>query len=299
MGLFDSITKSLFGGSESEQRSQQTAKTQSQTDQLNNLLGIYGPQAGQGANVFQGSRVAGLTPTQQGALDVGSFLPQFGAASDLPLNQETGNALRGILAGTAGAEPFTQEGTSNFFREAIEKPAIDNFNRFVNPAIQEGFAGPGFFGSARGNALREGATDVSNQLGQQRAQLAFDTEQANRQIDDAKANRALASVGAAQQFGQTQTDTALKNLGGRGQIAALSGITQQQEQAEINSAIQKFAEENRLTDPEDMQILMSLLGLGFGTSSSAGTSSTSPGFLGGAADAGGTAGAKNLLKFFD
>ncbi len=42
----------------------------------------------------------------------------------------------------------------------------------------------------------------------------------------------------------------------------LASVEQRQQQAEIDAAIQRFAEENRITDPENLSILLSLIGMG-------------------------------------
>ena len=50
--------------------------------------------------------------------------------------------------------------------------------------------------------------------------------------------------------------------------------TPTQEQREIQAAVTKFAEENQITDPQDMAILLSLLGMNYGAAEN---SSSGPG----------------------
>ncbi len=72
------------------------------------------------------------------------------------------------------------------------------------------------------------------------------------------------------QYATLPTQEYLSRLSGRTGAFGLASVEQQQRQAEINAAMQKFAEEYRITDPENMNILMQLLGLGFGKSASSG-----------------------------
>jgi len=257
-----------IGATKSESTTQR--KTPEQTAWLGQALEEYGPTLGQGEDVFAGTRVAPLTPTQTQATDVQGFLKQFAPYRDMPMFGETGTALSGVLSGTTGAAPITPEATEQFYKRTIEDPAAARWEESIKPGIREEFAGPGFWGSARPRAVTKAGTDLSNWLGTQRGQLEWDVGQANRQIEEAKAGRSLAAIQPGMQYGQTPTQEAQARLTGRGEVLGLSTVQQQQQQAEINAAIQTFAEENRLTSEEDMQILMALLGLDFTTGTSLG-----------------------------
>ena len=259
------MLKDLFGGNESKQKS--ASYRQSQGLALDDLLNLYGPRAG--ANqVYSGERVAPLSGATQTALQgVQNYANQFASMPPLPTYQQAGQALGGLLTGQTGAEPFNPKSIDNYYRQAIEQPAMQQWSDYIKPEIQEQYAGPGYWSSARANAVTEGSEDMQQWLGAQRAQLEWDTLQSNRNIEEAKANRALSAVGQATAYPSA-------GLQAIGQVANLAGISQQQAQAEINASIQKFAEENRLTDPEDMQILLSLLGMNFSTGYSRSDSNT-------------------------
>ena len=98
--------------------------------------------------------------------------------------------------------------------------------------------------------------------------------QSNQALDEAKAGRTQAAVPQAMAYGQMPAQEIMNNL----QIAAsqLEGMEklfgfgqaeQTQEQQELTMAMAKFAEENQITDPTNLAIIMSLLDLNFSTSS--------------------------------
>jgi hypothetical protein len=91
----------------------------------------------------------------------------------------------------------------------------------------------------------EGAQDLQDWLGTKRGEFDWNIEQQNRAAQEAQANRALGAVGPAMQFGQMPTQEAKARLGGRSDVFAFAGAEQAQQQAQINTAIQKFAEENQ------------------------------------------------------
>jgi hypothetical protein len=121
------------------------------------------------------------------------------------------------------------------------------------PLLREEFAGPGFFSSARAQETVRAGEDLASNLEAERQNLRRETEAINRQ-----GVQSLFNFGAAQQA---------------------------QQQREIDSEIQTFIEENRLTNPEDVAILTALLGLNFASSSGESSSdSFSFGIAGGGGD---------------
>lgn len=250
-------------------KSSSETRTPEQKKWLGTALGIYGPELGKGEDVYGGQRVAPFSETQKGALgSVQGFLDTFGAQRDMPLFGETGTALAGILAGRTGAEKITPEATQSYYQRAIEKPAMKRWSENIRPTIKESYAGPGYWSSARAKAEMEGAQDVGDWLGEQRGQLEWDVGTANRAIEEAKAGRALAGIQPAMAYGQLPTQEARQKVGALGDIYGFGTAEQQQRQTEINAAIQKFAEENRITSQEDMDILMALLNMNFGRAGS-------------------------------
>lgn len=254
-----------FGGGEEGTKTQvqQTSPyTQEQKDWLAKGLELYGPTMGQGVTSFPGERVAGFAPTQQAALgQVGGFLDSFGAGGEIPLFGETGEALRKTLAGETGAQPITPEQTAAFFKGTIEDPARYSFAQDYMPAVKEAYSGPGYWGSARSGAQAEASGDLWRYLGEQRTGLDWNTMMANRAAEEARAGRMLSATGAGMAYGGIPTQEARSRLAGLGGAFQFAGAEKQQRQAEINAAMQKFAEQQQITDPQNLSILMSFLGM--------------------------------------
>ncbi len=232
-----------------------------ETEFKKKALDIYGPTLGQGQTSFAGERVAPLTPTQTQATDVQGFLEQFSPYRDMPMFGEGQAALSGILAGRTGAAPITPEATEQYIEGAIADPRRKAFERFERPGIREEFAGPGFWGSARAKAVGERSQEMEDWIGQMGAQTRWDVEQANRQIEEAKAGRSLAAIEPARAYAGEPTREATARLAGRAGVFGLSGEQQAQQQRQINVAREIFAEELRETDPENLEILFALLNM--------------------------------------
>lgn len=283
--------------SSSESKSRGTSYLPAQADWLTKALGTYGPTLGQGENIFQGQRVAPFTGTQEAALGgLGDYLNIFSAQRDMPLFGEAGTSLSGILKGATGAEPLNAQQTSDFFRRVYEDPAKKRWSEDIRPLAREEFAGPGFWGSARAKAVTETGQDLSDWLGTQRGQLEWDVLRRNQELQEEKARRAQTGISQAMAYGQLPTQEAQQRLQGRGGVFDFAGAQQRQQQTEINAAIQKFAEENRITSKEDMDILMALLGLSY-KSTTGMDSGAGLGYAMLANDAGGTiSGAGSALK---
>jgi len=228
-------------------------------------LKIYGPQLGQGENIYPGQRVAEFSPLQTKSLEsAGSLLDYFNSFSQMPLFGETGSALNKILSGEMGATPTSTEEAIRMFGETREVPARKNWSENVAPVIREEYAGPGYWGSARSKAVSKSAQDLEDTLASERSDYLWNVEQSNKALKEAAAQRALSAVSPAMSYSQLPTQEALSKLGGATTAYQLGSAEQIQKQAEINAAMQKFAEENRITSSEDMQILLSLLGAPYG-----------------------------------
>lgn len=246
----------------------QTSYLPAQKDWMEQALDIYGPTLGQGTKIPSGEigeRLAPMTPTQTQATDVQGFLEKFAPYRDMPMFGETGTALSGILSGETGAAPITPEATEKYITGAIADPRRRAFEKYEAPGIREEFAGPGYWGSARATAVGERSQEMEDWIGEMGAQTRWDVEQANRQIEEAKAGRSLAAIQPSMQYAQTPTREAQARLVGRAGVAELSSTQQQQQQAEFNMARQILSEEFAITDPEDLQIIMNLLEMGYST----------------------------------
>jgi len=249
----------------------QTTKTSApytgaQQNILDKALQLYAPQLG-AYEPYGGQRVAGLTGTQQEALGgAGGFLDAFSAGKDIPLYGEGGQALQGLLSGQTGAQPITPEMSQDLFSRIYEQPSMQRWQEFGLPGIKEAYSGPGYWSSARAGGEALGARNLSDWLGGKQGEFMWDIEQANRGVEEAKAGRALSALGILPGYAGMPTSEAQQRLAGRGGVFDFAGAEQRQEQAEINAAIQEFAEQYRIADPESMSILMALLGMPYGTS---------------------------------
>lgn len=245
---------------ESEKQTQTAPFTGTQQNVLDTALNLYTPQLGS-YQPYQGDRVAGMTGTQTQALGgAGDFLNQFSAYRDIPLYGEGGSALQGLLSGQTGAKPISPEISSQFFSEMYEQPARQRYAEFGRPAIKEAYSGPGYWSSARAGAEAKGARDLGDWLGGKQGEFMWNVEQSNRAIEEAKAGRALSAVGQLPGYATLPTTEARNRLSGRAGVFDFAGAEQNQRQAEINAAMQSFADEFRIADPGTMDMLMRLLG---------------------------------------
>lgn len=256
MGCFDS------GGSKSSSASY----IPEQKKWLEKALQTYGPALGKGEVSYPGARVAGFTPTQKAALGgTEGFLDKFSPDAPMPMYGQTGKALGGILSGQTGAAPITPQQTQSFFKSAFQEPAQYQFSEYTRPLIREEYAGPGFWGSARAGAVSKAGQELGQWLGQKRGELEWQVGEANRGIAEAKAGRALAGVPLGMEYAGQPTREAATRLAGRQGVFGFAGAVQQQRQAEIGAAMQKFAEGKRLTDQENLNVLMGLLSMSYQT----------------------------------
>jgi len=205
-----------FSAPESESQSTQVSTSSSYLPQqaitMDKALQRYTPEIGTGMDVYQGERVAPLTPNQTGVFDFAQ----------------------------GGGFVTSPEAVNKYFQTAIKAPAMQTFQEETKPAIKEAFSGPGYWSSARATEEARASENLGTELGRQKAELQWDTLQANKQ-------------GALQQY-------------------ALGEAEQQYNQQQINASIQKFAEENQITDPTNLAILMNLLGISMSTRTATGTS---------------------------
>ena len=129
----------------------------------------------------------------------------------------------------------SQQQENDLFKTGIEQPAMRRFQQETVPLIREEFAGPGFFSSARAQETVRAGEDLASGLESERANLRRETEGINRD-----------GVSKLFDFGSAQ---------------------QAQDQRQIDSEIEQFIEQTRLTNPEDVAILTALLGMNFSTAS--------------------------------
>lgn len=212
--------------------------------------------------------VAEMTPGQKSAISqAGGYLDLFGSVGKpVPLFGETGESLKGLLAGTTGAEYITPEATQNFWREYFVKPGQKALQENVLPAIRESFSGPGFWGSSRAKEQSEATQDLWDRLAEAKGELDWNSLLRNREVDEAKAQRALSAIGPALAYGAAPTEEALKKLGGVSAVYSLSAEEQQQKQRWLNAEMEKYKARFREMAPEDLEILMALLDRAYSSS---------------------------------
>lgn len=230
------------------------------------MLNIYGPTAGQGQQVYEGERVADLNAAQTGALETSQgLLNWINPENGIPLYGETGTALQGVLSGQSGAQPITPEQSDEYFNRTIKDPAIQGYSQYTKPLLEEQYAGPGYWSSARAGAVQRSAQDLGNTLTQQKAGLDWNVLQQNQAIEQQKVANALTASGQAMNYGQMPTQEAANRASVAQGIYGMGSQEQAQRQAELDTNLQKFIEQNRLSDPESIAILMSLLGMNYST----------------------------------
>lgn len=289
-----------FSGSESKSTTE--SKTPEQRAGIKKALDTYMPTLGQPPEIFPGGRVAPFTPLQQTALTgAGRFADYFSEpqTAGTPLFAETGAATKGLLTGKTGAQPFGRQETEDYFKSAIYDPTMRTLRKDVIPGVAESFAGPGFFGAARSQEESKARQETAEWLGTQRAGLEWDVGMYNRQLEEAKAGRTLAALPEARAFGKIPAQEIKNNLEiaaskvqGLSQIFGFGQAEQTQAQAQLQDEIMRFAEENQITDPENLEILLTLLNMSFsrGESKSAGPGLGYTMAAGGAKKLGGMAG---------
>lgn len=277
---------SCFSGSSTKSTSTSESKTEAQKKWLAEALELYGPELGKGADIYPESRVTPLSTLQTQAITgAGQFADYFSEPQTVgtPLFEETGTAIKDILAGETGAKPLGAQDVEDYFKGAVYEPTMKTFKEDTIPGIAESFAGPGFWGSGRSQEQAKAYEDVSADLASKRTALEWDVLQQNQALEEAKAGRTVTALPTAMAYGQVPAQQIMNNLniaaqqiGGLNQIFGFGQAEQTQAQAQLQDEITRFAEENQITDPENMQILLTLLGLNFSTSSSSSTG-TGPG----------------------
>jgi hypothetical protein len=256
-----------FGQDKSEGKQQSSSFTPEQNTWLTKALQTYGPQLGQGQQQYQGPRVADFSPQQAALTNVQGYQDTFNANRAMPLFGETGTAIADAMSGKTGAQPLSMEQAGQTFQDTRVNPAMEQFSRYTAPSIQEAYAGPGFWNAARGQQVAQGATDVAKNLDVQRSSFLWDTENANRQIQQQNADRQLQATNQGMAYGQLPTQEATSRLQGQQQALGIAGIEQAQRQAQIDADMQQFVEKYRLTDPESLTAIMALLGMTYSTGS--------------------------------
>ena len=270
-----------FSSAGSERQTSSESKLPEQKDLLREFIDVYGPQLGINENVWQGERVAPLTGLQQNVL---SGAENFTGAMTTP--QTATNPLMGdmvgttqsFLAGEPGANKVTDEQFTDYFSGAYRDPAKKRMREEIMPGIAEDYAGPGFFGSSRSQAQTKYRTDLASDLDQQEWTGRWANVMRNQDIDEAKAGRAQTAITQSLSVGRAPAveiadnlNIAAQQIGGLNNLFGIGQADQTQEQMELQADIMKFAEENAITDPQNLAILMALMDISFNATQSSGS----------------------------
>lgn len=274
-------------GSKQKSSSQSQSFLPVQEKGIKTALDTYLPLIGNGPNkAYAGERVAPLTDFQNvlmgGVNNIANqFLDTFGniTKTDMPLFNETGKALADTLSGATGAAKTTADQVGQYFNDRIKTPAMDMLKNDLLPTVDEGYTGGNFWSTARGKARDNMTQDIGDQLIQQRSQLEWDVNQANQALDESNANRILSAVPQAINYSQMPAQETMNNLRiaagqveGMAQLLGIGSLEQTQQQKEIEARMAQFFEQNQVTNPDDMAIILSLLGMNYSTSTSYGRS---------------------------
>jgi len=275
---------------EKQSSSSSAAKTDAQTKGLDKMLDIYLKEAGQGASIFPGSRVSPFSTLQKDATaDVGNFRDTFSQPTTVgtPLKGEVESTTKALLGGELGGKEFTKADTDAYFKSVYQDPAMKSLQEDILPGVDEAYAGPGFWNAARSHEKVDRTQDTTDLLTSQRGALNWDVLGMNQGLAESKAGRAQAAVNQGIAVGQVPAQEVRNNLEiAAKQVAGLDALfgfgqrEQTQAQVELQDEIMKFAQENQLTDPDNLAVIMGLLGLDFRTSTQQGTTSTSGAGLG-------------------
>jgi hypothetical protein len=253
------------GKTDTVTHSESQSYTPTQKKYFDKLLREFGST--DGSNIFEGDRVADLGELQKSAYgQAGGFMDYFSPDRGMPLYEETGDALAGILRGEGGADQLSLDEANQRYNEAYVDPAMRTFGKYTAPTIKEEYAGPGFWGSARAGAVGSAASDLGAQLEARRSQYLWDTEGVNRGLQEAQAQRTQAGIGQGMQYGQQEMMNSIRALQGTQGLFAFGSQEQQQRQNEINADILQFAEQQHGMSQEDLSVMLSLLGMTYTTS---------------------------------
>lgn len=236
----------------------------------------YASEAGSGTTpIYQGQTVAPANANQ-----IAGQNAVVGAAQG-PVGASTGSALQGLDFFTSGAalDPNRNPGLSGAIQAAID-PITKNYQNVVLPGINQGAVDAGMFGEGRHGVAQGLASDAYlRQVGDTAANVVNPAYQAGLDAT----SRSLAFAPSVLQAGYGPGEA----------LSAVGGQQQTQQQAEINAAIQKFAQENYLPLDVAQQIAGIAFGLPIGgsqTTSSAASPSVGQQIIGGVSTAAGLAG---------
>lgn len=222
------------------------------------------PFIGKGSMQFPGSVIPDLSPEQLRTIEAGTsfgdvFQPYKGS-NLLDMAKYTSSQA---MAGNLGAQPISFEQAGDYYKNVMERPAIENLNRYVIPGTKEGFSGPGYWGGERAKAETQARQDVFSGLGEQRAQLGWDVLGRNQQIAEAQATRQMAGAEQAKGFEMLPDQINLARLAGLSDVYKFATLPYQQQAAKLAETAKKYREGQQPTDSDILQMALTMIGMQF------------------------------------
>lgn len=233
---------------------------------------------GQGAEVFGGQRVAGLSGLEQQLGNTfGGLAPQIGDAFS--------GSLQGFNQASQGLQGFLGDFNEGNFQSSVVDPSVRNFQQNVIPGITERFSNVAGSSGVLQNAVAQAGGDLASNL-------AFQRGQARNQFDANKLNASGQLANQSQGLGNLGLNFA-------NAVGSFGGLQRNIEQAGLGAQQDIFNEGQAVNNP-----ILNLLPLLLGTRGfeNIATQSDDSGLLGSLGSLGGSflgteAGAGGLANF--
>lgn len=180
----------------------QQASYEAMLKQLSNFNPNYVGESSYNPQSFQG----GYNPTQyQGGYNPTQFQGGYSPYQDQYQSQMQG-ALSGALSGQLSTN-INQQTTEDYYRQAIERPAMRQYEEEVRPAWMQQTSN--IHSSARDTQEQKGYENLFSNLQSQRAGLMYQDEQARRGLAESAAQRQLSGLQTAAGMSQAEQQQAL------------------------------------------------------------------------------------------
>jgi hypothetical protein len=184
MGLFDTISKTIFGEPEEPEARSASTLTPQQEALLNKIIGMVMPQIGKGVQPYPGTTV----PSEE-------FLqPYYAGATGIvedPLYKQTGLALQQGLSGQALYDTDLDK-AREYWEDVYYKPAMAEFKQDILPQLREDYAGLGAYDSGgRRRAETQAAQRFATETGAKLGDILWAETQAGRQAKERALERGL------------------------------------------------------------------------------------------------------------
>ena len=156
------------------------------------------PQVGKGVPGYTGKLTAGPSQyEQQGLNTLGNYIAQPSEATGWG-----SAALKTQLSG-APSTNINPQASEDYFNNSVRAPLMKQFNEDIMPQVRERYNSGGmFYGTPRERAENNALQDLEGNLVSQKSNLAYQDEQARRQLSEDAAKRQLAALPQGLAYGQ-------------------------------------------------------------------------------------------------